>query len=65
MLYLLSVSDFVRRDPNGTALLDTRQSTSHAPAGSSVWSDARPPHSLENVGDKELRNITVELKHLT
>jgi hypothetical protein len=26
--------------------------------------DALPPHSLENVGETELRNITVELKPL-
>lgn len=62
VLYILGVSDFVRRDPDGAVLLDTRGS-SHPPVGSSVWNEPLTPHSLENVGELELRNITVELKH--
>jgi hypothetical protein len=65
VLYILSVSDFVRRDPNDNVVLDTRGSVSHAPAGSAVWGDVLTPHTLQNVGAHELRNITVELKHLT
>jgi hypothetical protein len=64
VLYILGVSDFVRRDPEGNVVLDTRGS-SHAPTGSAVWGDVLTPHTLENVGPDELRNITVELKHLT
>ena len=63
VLYILGVSDFVRRDPDGNVILDTRGSSSHAPTGSAVWGEALTPHTLENVGDHELRNITVELKH--
>jgi len=63
VLYILGVSDFVRRDPDGNVLLDTRGTAAHTPPGSSVWGGALTPHSLENVGDGELRNITVELKH--
>ncbi len=65
VLYILGVSDFVRRDPDGNVLVDTRESASSAPVGSSVWGEPLTPHSLENVGDQELRNITIELKHLT
>jgi hypothetical protein len=65
ILYILSVSDFVRRDPDGNVVLDTRASASHAPAGSAIWGDVITPHTLQNVGPHELRNITVELKHLT
>jgi hypothetical protein len=61
VLYIESVSDFVRRDPEGNVLLDTR-GTSHDPPGSCVWSGPLTPHSLENVGKTEMRNITVELK---
>jgi hypothetical protein len=61
VLYILGVSDFVRRDPDGNVLLDTR-GTPQAPAGSCVWGAALTPHSLENVGGAELRNITFELK---
>jgi hypothetical protein len=63
VLYILGVSDFIRRDPEGNVLLDTRGSA-QSPAGTSVWGDPLTPHSLENVGDEVLRNITVELKHL-
>ena len=31
---------------------------------SSVWSDALPPHSLENVGATEILIISVELKQV-
>jgi hypothetical protein len=63
VLYIVSVSDFVRRDPEGRILFDSR-GTEQAPAGSAVWGHALPPHSLENVGPTEMRNITVELKQV-
>jgi hypothetical protein len=65
VLYILGVSDFVRRDSEGRVLLDTRQTSDHSPIGSSVWGDPLTPHSLQNVGDSVLRNITIELKHLS
>jgi hypothetical protein len=65
VLYILGVSDFVRRNPDGEVILDTRESSSHDPPGSAVWGDALTPHTLQNVGDHQLRNITFELKHLT
>jgi hypothetical protein len=63
VLYILGVSDFVRRDPDGNVVLDTRDASSPAPIGTAVWGEALTPHTLENVGDHVLRNITVELKH--
>jgi mannose-6-phosphate isomerase-like protein (cupin superfamily) len=63
VLYILSDSDFVRRDPDGTVLVDTRLSASGLADGSAVWGDPLTPHSLENVGSTELRTITVEMKH--
>jgi hypothetical protein len=64
VLYILGVSDFVRRDPEGNVLFDTRASAApQAPAGSAVWGAPLTPHTLDNVGGQELRNITVELKH--
>jgi mannose-6-phosphate isomerase-like protein (cupin superfamily) len=62
VLYILSDSDFVRRDPDGTVLVDTRLSASGFADGSALWGDPLTPHSLENVGSKELRTITVEMK---
>lgn len=59
--YILSWSDFIRRDSMGTVLLDTR--SMHAPeTGSALWSGPSAPHTLENVGDRELHVLSVELK---
>ena len=60
-LYILSWSHFVRRDGAGSILADSR--TGGEPAeGVAVWSAPLPPHTLENVGESELRVISVELK---
>jgi quercetin dioxygenase-like cupin family protein len=61
-LYLLSWSDFVRRDENGAIILDSRTIPAILP-GTALWSPPLPPHTLENVGDGELHVIVVELKH--
>ena len=50
---------------DGNVVLDTDETSSHAPVGSAVWGDVLTPHTLENVGEHELRDITVEPKHLT
>jgi hypothetical protein len=59
--YLLRSADFVRRDGEGEVLLDTRVARAPEPS-TTLWSEPLPPHSLENVGDTELRVIMVELK---
>jgi hypothetical protein len=58
---VLSSTDFVRRDGGGGVLLDTR-STSPPTPGATLWSEALPPHSIENVGEADLHVIMVELK---
>ncbi|HEY0311965.1 MAG TPA: hypothetical protein VGC56_05665 [Allosphingosinicella sp.] len=62
-LYVMSWSDFVRRDADGKVLVDCRASDSRPAAGDALWSAPLPPHWVENVGDRELRIIAVELKH--
>lgn len=62
VLYVLSWSEFVRRDPSGTVVLDSRSVPTHAAPPSVLWSDALAPHTLENVGAAEIRIISVELK---
>ena len=60
--YVVSWSDFVRRDADGAVLMDTG---AVGPGGSrppALWGDPLPPHSLENVGSAPLRVISVELK---
>ena len=65
VLYLLSAGDFIRRDPEGRILLDTRttppQAQSRPP--STHWSPPLLPHSVENVGKTEIRVVSVEIKN--
>jgi hypothetical protein len=62
VLYILATSDFVRRDPDGNVLADTRASKSTPVLGTAVWGAPLTPHSLENVGTQEFRTLTVEMK---
>src|SRR5256885_14394250 len=48
-LYVLSWSDFVRRDADGAVILDSRTIRAVAP-GTALWSAPLAPHTLENVG---------------
>ena len=59
--YVVSWSDFVRRDAAGAVLVDTRAAGAR-PAPEALWGDALPPHSLENVGPVVLRIISTEVK---
>lgn len=55
-------SDFVRRDAGGRVLVDTRGRPPPASLPFVGWSEALPPHTLENVGAAELHVVSVELK---
>ncbi len=61
-LYILSWSDFVRRDDAGRVVVDSRN-LAKVPPGNALWSGPLPPHTLENVGQSELHAISVELKN--
>jgi len=60
-LYVLSWSEFVRRDADGAVLADSR-GRAPMPPGAVLWIEPLPPHSVENVGDKDLHIIAVEVK---
>jgi quercetin dioxygenase-like cupin family protein len=62
-LYVLSWSDFIRRDEDGNVLVDSRTWDTHPAPGEALWSAPLVPHWVENVGDRPLRIIAVELKH--
>jgi quercetin dioxygenase-like cupin family protein len=62
VLYVLGTSDFVRRDPEGNVLADTRVSKSKPVEGAAVWAGPLTPHSFENVGNEEFRTLTIEMK---
>jgi quercetin dioxygenase-like cupin family protein len=58
----LTVGDFVRYDADGNVELDSRVTGFNVEPGAVMWLPPSPPHSAENVGDGEIRGITVELK---
>ena len=63
VLYIIGSSDFVRRDPDGNVLVDTRASGTSPPVvGSASWGAPLAPHTFENVGSQEFRTLTVEMK---
>ena len=49
VLYIMSWSDFVRRDGEGKVMVDSRSEGGIAQE-SAVWSAPLGPHTLENVG---------------
>ncbi len=61
VLYIQRWSDFVRRDSEGQIVVDSRSAGMIA-EGSARWSAPLLPHTLENVGESELRVISIELK---
>jgi quercetin dioxygenase-like cupin family protein len=60
-LYILTWSDFVRRDREGKVIVDSRAGGKLA-EGSALWSGPLAAHTLENVGTSEIRAISVEVK---
>jgi len=60
--YLMSVADFVRRDGDGNVLVDSRGMDLPKDGPLVLWSEPLPPHELENVDDRPIDAIVVELK---
>jgi hypothetical protein len=63
--YVLSTTDFIRRNGDGDVVFDTRAADGRPQPMEVLWSGPRPPHSIENIGDAELRVLMVELKERT
>ena len=62
-LYVLSWSDFVRRDPDGNILVDSRDWERRPAPGEALWGAPLVPHWVENVGAQDLHIVAVELKN--
>lgn len=62
VLYVLGTSDFVRYDADGNVIFDSRESQKLPSDGTAIWSPPLPPHYVTNVGDTEIRVISIELK---
>ncbi len=61
-LYVMSWSDFLRRDHEGNVDVDSRSWERQPAVGEALWLPPLPAHSVENIGTAELRLIAVELK---
>jgi len=61
-LFIHSWSEFVRYDPDGNVLVDSRTMPSQPTAGSVLWSAPLPPHYVYNVGTSVLHVLAVEIK---
>jgi predicted enzyme related to lactoylglutathione lyase/quercetin dioxygenase-like cupin family protein len=60
-LYVLSWSNFVRRDPEGNVIVDSRPVAERPPEGAALWIAPLGPHSAENVGESDLHITAVEV----
>ena len=61
-LYIISWSNFIRYDPKGNVILDSRKLPKTPLPSTAIWSEALRPHTLENIGEKEIHIISVEIK---
>ncbi|HMJ08030.1 MAG TPA: cupin domain-containing protein [Pyrinomonadaceae bacterium] len=62
VLYVLGTSDFVRYDAEGSIIFDSRETDASAEIGQAIWSPPLTPHFVRNVGENEIRVISVEVK---
>ena len=62
ILYLQSWSDHVRHDETGNLIFDSRREVSSQAVPSVVWCEPLSPHSVENVGESDLRVLSIEVK---
>ena len=65
VLQVLSWSPVVRYDDRGAVMADLRHLDDVAPESAFQWIDALPPHTLENVGGRDIVTLTVEIKGAT
>jgi len=63
VVYMLSWSDFVRRDEKGNVLFDSRLGPPSHKVPAVQWIEPLPPHSVENVGDADISMYIVEVKN--
>jgi quercetin dioxygenase-like cupin family protein len=61
-LYVLSWSDFLRRDEAGNIIVDSRTMNPRPAPGEALWLPPLMPHSIENIGDADLHIVAVEVK---
>jgi hypothetical protein len=60
--YTIVAGDFVRRDPEGNVLFDSRTVPGLLTSSAGTWMECLTAHSVENVSSNEIHLISVELK---
>ena len=60
--HILSMADYIRYDGQGNVIADTRNNTSPLKTPVTVWSESLPPHALQNVGERPIHIISIEVK---
>jgi len=60
--YLESCSHFIRRDEHGNVLFDSREAGELPQVPCAQWMPPLPPHTVENLGPREISILIVELK---
>ena len=61
-LYIISWSDFIRYDENRNIMLQSSDIAVPQQARTAIWAPPLPPHSLRNVGGREIHVILSEFK---
>lgn len=62
VIYVAAQSDFLRRDGQGSLVFDSRTAGPPPDHPVAQWTSPLPPHSVENVGQREILLIVTELK---
>lgn len=62
VLYVIAISDFVRRNEKDEIIFDSRESGKTSLPGQAFWSEPLQPHYVTNVGTSDIRIISVEIK---
>ena len=62
VLYITEAGKYVDYDANGKVLFDSRSLTAAPQLPMTIWKDPEAPHAVENLDDKPLHLVRVELK---
>jgi hypothetical protein len=61
--YVQRWSHFIRRDERGSVLFDSREAGEPPTVPCAQWTPPLPPHTIENLGPREISILIVELKN--
>jgi hypothetical protein len=62
VVHVAKSGDFIRPDGQGKLLFDSRTMGPPPALPVTQWTEALPPHSVENIGNREILLLTTELK---